>query len=192
MKYPIVEVFTSIQGEGLYTGAPANFIRLAGCNLSCAFCDTDKEAKEELAPKEILERLDPAVQIVVITGGEPTTHDLGELTKALNGRHRIHLETNGTNDIVLSTQFKYDWISVSPKRDAEVLLSYADEAKWLIPEWDYEDIDWDISERHYLQPVNFEKTLNMRNVDLCKYLLTEHPRSDLRLSIQLHKVISVR
>lgn len=188
MKYPVVEVFSSIQGEGLYAGAPANFIRLAGCNLSCDFCDTDKEAKEELSTKEILERLNPDIKIVVLTGGEPTTHHLCELISTLRHGYRIHLETNGTHIVPSGI----DWVSVSPKRDHATAPNHYDEAKWLIPEWSYEDIDWDISERHYLQPVNFEKTLNMRNVDRCIWLLRDKPRSDLRLSIQLHKVISVR
>ena len=192
MKYPIVEVFSSIQGEGLYTGAPANFIRLAGCNLSCAFCDTDKLAREELSTKEILEKLNPDIKIVVLTGGEPTTHKLAELISALRHGYRIHLETNGTNVIPSGI----DWVSVSPKRTPEnraTIYPYAyNEAKWLIPEWSYEEIIWDISERHYLQPVNFEKTLNMHNVKRCIWLLQNKPRSDLRLSIQLHKVIGVR
>lgn len=188
MKYPVVEVFSSIQGEGLYTGAPANFIRLAGCNLSCAFCDTDKEAKEELSTKEILERLNPDIKIVVLTGGEPTIHDLCELISTLRHGYKIHLETNGTNVIPSGI----DWVSVSPKRNTKVFPSIYDEAKWLIPEWDYESINWDISERHYLQPVNFEKTLNMHNVKRCIWLLQNKPRSDLQLSIQLHKVINVK
>lgn len=188
MKYPVVEVFDSIQGEGLYTGAPVNFIRLAGCNLSCAFCDTDKEAKEEFSPKEILAKLNPDIQRVVITGGEPTTHDLSELIRELRVRSLIHLETNGTNPIPSGLH----WTTVSPKRNTELTHFTFDEAKWLIPEWSYEDIDWDISERHYLQPVNFKKTLNMHNVKRCTWLLTNKPRADLRLSIQLHKVIGVR
>lgn len=188
MKYPVVEVFNSIQGEGLYTGAPANYIRLAGCNLSCAFCDTDKLAREELSTKEILEKLNPDIKIVVLTGGEPTIHNLTELISTLRHGYTIHLETNGTHTVPSGI----DWVSVSPKRDAAIAPNHYDEAKWLIPEWSYEDIDWDISERHYLQPVNFEKTLNMHNVKRCIWLLQNKPRSDLRLSLQLHKVIGVR
>jgi len=189
MKYPIVEVFTSIQGEGLYTGAPANFIRLAGCNLSCDFCDTDKEAREDLSPKEIIEQLDPNVRLVVITGGEPTIHDLTELLKALGNGYRRHLETNGTNPL----PGDIDFASVSPKPDADLTpYSRYSEAKWLIPEWSYEEIMWDIAEHHFLQPVNNKLTLDMDNVDWCVDLLKKHPRSDLRLSIQLHKVIGVR
>jgi len=189
MKYPVVEVFSSIQGEGLYAGAPASFIRLAGCNLSCAFCDTDKEAKEELSTKEILTRLNPDIKIVVLTGGEPTTHNLTELILALRSRYLIHLETNGTN----MPPSGLTWTSVSPKRGAPLApYNFFNEAKWLIPEWSYEEIDWDISERHYLQPVNFKLKLNLNNVKRCIWLLQNKPRSDLRLSIQLHKVIGVR
>jgi len=191
MKYPIVEVFDSIQGEGLYTGAPVNFVRLAGCNLSCAFCDTDKEAKEELTPKEILARLNPSIRIVVLTGGEPTTHSLTELISALHKEsYLIHLETNGTQPLPSGL----DWTSVSPKpeefpRPSSPLFN---EAKWLIPAWAYEDIKWDLASLHFLQPVNYEKTLNMGNVKRCVWLLKNKPRPNLRLSIQLHKVIGVR
>jgi len=191
MKYPIVEVFTSIQGEGLYTGAPANFIRLAGCNLACDFCDTDKVAKEELSPKEIVAKLNALVEIVIITGGEPTIHDLDELIKALRNerRYRIHLETNGTNDLL----YNFDWVSVSPKQSGKLRWLSFDEAKWLIPEWSYEEIMFDIAEHHFLQPVNYEKVLNSKNVQECLWLLTnKFPPKPLRLSIQLHKVIGVK
>jgi len=191
VKYPVVEVFSSIQGEGLYTGAPANFIRLAGCNLSCAFCDTDKEAKEKLDSEAICQKLNADIKTVVITGGEPTIHDLTELVRALRDRgYRIHLETNGTS---MPPSGVY-WVSVSPKRGSFIKLYGYHEAKWLIPEWSLEEIDRSISNLHYLQPVNFEKTLNMHNVKRCIWLLQNKPEfhENLRLSIQLHKVIGVR
>lgn len=192
MKYPIVEVFSSIQGEGLYTGAPAGFIRLAGCNLSCTFCDTGKEAKEELSSKDIIARLNPDIQIVVLTGGEPTIHDLTELVRALRVlNYNVHLETNGTRPLPSGLT----WTSVSPKPEQVPSPSQPmfDEAKWLIPIWSYEEINWDLARMHFLQPVNYEKTLNMSHVDRCKWLLmNRYPPKALRLSIQLHKCIGVR
>ena len=73
MKYRLRSIFSSLQGEGRNTGRPATFIRFAGCNLNCPWCDTRKHTKEMLALHEIVakvKRLDN--RMVVVTGGEPT------------------------------------------------------------------------------------------------------------------------
>ena len=184
MKYPIVEIFTSIQGEGFWTGAPVNFVRLAGCNLSCKFCDIDKEPRENLTPEQIAARLPSRPGVVVITGGEPTIHDLQPLIAELHN-WRVYLETNGTNPLPLGLH----WVSVSPKRGHPTCI-HADEAKWLIPEWSYPEIDWDLATFHYVQPVNYKHKLNHKNIRACLKLVYRDPR--LYLSIQLHKVIGVR
>ena len=195
MKYPVVEVFTSVQGEGLYTGTPANFIRLAGCNLSCPFCDTYKEAREELTPKEIIDDFNSRIRTVVLTGGEPCIHDLAELVKELGKQgYIIHMETNGT----ITIPSGIDYVSVSPKKAADgkycQLKAYPyDEAKWLVPLWSAEEIMWNIAGLHFLQPVNDQMTLNLGNLRRCLWLLenADAPRA-LRLSVQLHKLIGVK
>lgn len=194
MEYPTTEVFTSIQGEGLYAGAPANFIRLAGCNLHCEFCDTDRSEREKLSPYQIFQKLNKNVRIVVITGGEPTIHDLKPLVEMLKAeRFLVHLETNGTGKL----PYGVDWVSVSPKPGVALtdhfLMAPYNEAKWLIPEWHYEDINWDLAPLHFLQPVNFITTVNPDNLDKCiKLLLTETALRPLRLSVQLHKLLGVK
>ena len=70
--YKINEIFQSIQGEGSYVGSLAIFIRFAGCNMKCEFCDTDFSIKEYLTAEQILERIGHySAKIIVLTGGEP-------------------------------------------------------------------------------------------------------------------------
>ena len=188
-QYPVNEIFTSIQGEGFYVGTPCSFIRLAGCNLKCKFCDTDHKVRMKLTPEEILQRLDPTPNLVVITGGEPTIHDLSPLCSALSDAgYRIHVETNGTRDFETMFPFMFHWITVSPKVDTQIIPRAYDEAKWLIPEWSIKEIDWNLARYNFLQPVwddNYNKNLN-----LCLELLKECP--DARLSLQIQKVIGIK
>ena len=90
MRYPVIEVFASVQGEGTFSGLGADFIRLAGCNLRCSWCDTahsyDVTAATMLDVEEILAKWQFDQPIVVITGGEPTLYDLGPLVQALKAR----------------------------------------------------------------------------------------------------------
>ena len=104
MKYPVVEKFISINGEGARAGELAAFIRLKGCNLRCPYCDT-KWAYGDDAPVEIISSKElcafaGGITNVTITGGEPMLHPLGELCDILikNG-HRVEIETNGSVSI---------------------------------------------------------------------------------------------
>ena len=116
----IVEIFYSLQGEGVLAGVPSVFIRTAGCNLACRWCDTlyarDPQAGMELPPGAIIERLAqwPQARQCVVTGGEPTlAPELPELTGRLRaaGLH-ITIETNATAS---PEPFDYDLASLSPK-----------------------------------------------------------------------------
>jgi 7-cyano-7-deazaguanosine (preQ0) biosynthesis protein QueE len=109
---PVVEIFgPTIQGEGPYAGRIADFIRLGGCNLTCAWCDTAYswdasrfDLRAEITPRSVqflLSSLSPAASIVVLTGGEPLLHarknSFLELLEALrHGGRSVHVETNGT------------------------------------------------------------------------------------------------
>ena len=104
MKYPVVEKFVSINGEGQRAGELAVFIRFRGCNLSCGYCDT-KWANSPDAPaeymtaEEISDYADSTgVRNVTLTGGEPLLQpDLGILTDMLiSSEHRVEIETNGS------------------------------------------------------------------------------------------------
>ena len=127
----ISEIFYSLQGEGFHSGTPAVFIRGAGCNLACTFCDTDFSLKEKLTPEEIVERIAqyPA-KFVVLTGGDPTIQPEG-FKKLIGLLHQagyyVTMETNGTSADTLGV----DWITVSPKlsQGGEWMLRKGNELK---------------------------------------------------------------
>ena len=117
-----METFHSLQGEGLHTGRSAFFIRLAGCDVGCSWCDTKHSWPADSHPKRLVKDLaieataaaETGAAFVVITGGEPLHHNLDELTAALRAscRQPVHLETSGV-DRLSGTP---DWITLSPKR----------------------------------------------------------------------------
>ena len=116
MKYRLRSVFSSIQGEGRNTGRPATFIRFAGCNLNCPWCDTHKHTREMLSLPEIIAQVRKfGNRSVIVTGGEPTiVIGLGDLLRALKKEGCwLALETNGTRNIPELELF--DYIAVSPK-----------------------------------------------------------------------------
>lgn len=100
----VVEIFSSIQGEGLFCGQKQTFLRLHGCNLHCSYCDTpasqENNSFNEMSPAETVQKIrDLKVTDVSITGGEPLIQEdfLMEVLEDLkNTGFRIHLETNGT------------------------------------------------------------------------------------------------
>lgn len=116
MLYFINEIFYSLQGEGAFSGTPAIFIRLARCNLSCKWCDTNHYPKMYEDEDWIIEeckQVSPHCRRIVITGGEPTVQDLHPLLNYLKlDGYTIHIETNGTNPL---PSIGWDWITVSPK-----------------------------------------------------------------------------
>lgn len=118
-RYPVTEIFTSLQGEGLRTGMPSTFVRFSGCNLSCAWCDTTYSWKaEDLVPPvpmtadEILAQA-PAPSLV-LTGGEPMLQELEPLVALVGDRH-LTIETNAT---IFKPMPRVDLWSLSPKLGA--------------------------------------------------------------------------
>lgn len=114
-----IEIFASVQGEGLRQGEPTIFVRLAGCNLRCGFCDTKKawqggrEWSVGAIVAEVLRLRDehPATW-VCLTGGEPLAQNIGPLVRRLQAEgFRVQIETNGT----FPPDPRADWHSVSPK-----------------------------------------------------------------------------
>src|SRR5688572_2748067 len=108
MRLRVKSVFSTFQGEGPYVGMPAVFIRLAGCNLACDFCDTEFDDGEDTALDALLARTEELAEyqagrdafkynLAVITGGEPFRQPIGPLCDALIERgFKVQLETNGT------------------------------------------------------------------------------------------------
>ncbi|BCS91666.1 7-carboxy-7-deazaguanine synthase QueE [Metallosphaera javensis (ex Sakai et al. 2022)] len=120
MRYWIVEIFTSIQGEGLVIGRPSNFVRLAGCNLRCVWCDTKfswvREDGKPMELEEIISKLSRSVRWTTITGGEPLLQDLIPLASTLkNMGYNVAVETNGTVKPKQELRKIVDVFSVSPK-----------------------------------------------------------------------------
>ncbi len=187
----LAEIFYSVQGEGLWTGTPAVFVRLAGCNLACDFCDTDYAAKRFAGVAEIVRavrELGGDCPMVVLTGGEPLaqTESLA-LIEALRGDgRRVHIESNGT----IFTPLPDDvWLCVSPKERVDARMARrANEAKLIVDER--------VPEEHLalfedkatilLQPEGNAPS----NVVVALAYAKANPRR-FRLSLQTHKFIGV-
>jgi len=134
---PLMESFYTIQGEGFHTGKAAYFIRLAGCDVGCPWCDVkdswDEKAHPRVRISSIIDHANKSKsQIAVITGGEPLMYNLESLTQNLkdNG-FRTHLETSGAYQL----SGYWDWICLSPKKFKEplqVTFDQADELKVIV------------------------------------------------------------
>jgi 7-carboxy-7-deazaguanine synthase len=188
----LAEIFYSVQGEGTWTGTPAIFVRLAGCNLSCAFCDTDYALKFFASAGDVVARvreLGGDCPMVILTGGEPLaqreTLVLIDLLRA-DGR-RVHVESNGTMPAELPDDV---WLTVSPKeRLTAAMASRANEAKLIVDgrvpeEW---LTAFPASTSLFLQPEGNKPA----NVALAVEAAKRDP-GRLRLSLQTHKFIGVR
>jgi len=147
---PVVETFHSLQGEGLHAGRSAFFIRLAGCDVGCSWCDTKHSWPGQAHPLQPLTALTAAAcdavaqgaAFVVITGGEPLHHHLAGLCATLRDGTRtpqrpagvpLHLETSGVDPL----SGRFDWITLSPKRHrppGAALLAACHELKVVVHE----------------------------------------------------------
>lgn len=194
--YPVVEHFYTVQGEGAWAGSAAYFIRLAGCDVGCPWCDTKESWEVEghpvLAVRELVGAVEAAgAEVVVITGGEPAMHNLTALSQALRAAGcRVHLETSGAYPI----QGTFDWITLSPKKfKPPVASSYrqVDELKVVV--FNRSDFAW--AEAHaarcgseavwYLQPEWDRPQVVPLLIDYVK----AHPR--WRISVQTHKYLHI-
>jgi 7-carboxy-7-deazaguanine synthase len=139
--YPIHEMFSTFQGEGIHMGRAAFFVRTFGCPVMCPWCDSAGTWHPDWVPKDVrrLTPLDIALEakasgapIVVITGGEPTIFDLTPLViELVRARLKSHLETSGSFPI----RGGFDWITLSPKKwkhPLPVNVQSADEFKLII------------------------------------------------------------
>lgn len=128
--YDLVEIFASLQGEGRNTGRPCVFVRFAGCNLRCPWCDTDVAKRFSVSRADLLREIAGfKAKSVILTGGEPTlVKEMPELVAALKKEgYWIGVETNGT--IAADWLGFADYVACSPKRGAPLALSTADEVR---------------------------------------------------------------
>ena len=181
-------MFYSLQGEGFWTGTPMIFVRLAGCNLCCPWCDTDFSFSEPCSAEDILEEISSyseECRRICVTGGEPSLQIDGDLVDAFHrAGYKVHIETNGTKRIPDGL----DWVTFSPKSDflpgAEVLISRADELKLVYTGQNPDPWLSFPADHYYLQPCSGE---NM--VETAAYV-AGHPR--WRLSLQTHKLLGIK
>lgn len=192
-----MEIFYTIQGEGAWSGHAAHFIRLAGCDVGCVWCDVkeswDASLYSAFNSEEIILKLEKnTCTKVVITGGEPAMYNLNELTTALKkAGYSVHIETSGAYPLT----GVFDWVCFSPKKFKQPVTDFgtlADELKVIV--FNKSDFEWAESFRAslnpqcklYLQP-EWDKSSAM-NPMIVEYI-KEHP--EWNISLQSHKYLNI-
>lgn len=196
--YDLSEIFYSVQGEGLLQGLPMVFIRMAGCNLHCSFCDTKYALKKGKTTdlKAILRELRKhKCKRVCITGGEPFLQNLKPLVKSLKEKNYwIAAETNGS----VWQKLPLDWLTVSPKREGIKLHprgydkrfgKTASEFKYVITSaGDFRFIDSSIKKPVVLQPVDNKMAVAREIIKSLK----KNAGENRFLRLQMHKITGVK
>jgi organic radical activating enzyme len=143
---PVMEAFYTIQGEGNFQGHAAYFIRLAGCDVGCVWCDVKESWDESIHPKITLDKIvnDASKhkgRLAVVTGGEPLMHNLDDLTALL---HQNGFQTNiETSGVCKDVSGNWDWICFSPKKFKKpnpAIFPLANELKVVV--YHPSDIEW--------------------------------------------------
>jgi len=197
IELPLMETFYSIQGEGYHQGKAAYFIRLAGCDVGCPWCDVKESWAADPYPKiqsnELAEKAAGyQSRIAIVTGGEPLMYDLTELTFYLSERGvNTHLETSGAYPLTGN----WNWICFSPKKFKTPLPEFfnmADELKIIIV--NNSDFEW--AQRFadkvrpdckkYLQP---EWSRSNKVVPEIVDFVKQNP--EWEISLQIHKYLNV-
>lgn len=192
----INEIFYSIQGEGAHSGNAAIFVRFAGCNLRCSFCDTEHQSYQELTEEEICAEIAKyPTPLVVITGGEPTLQLTYSLVDKIHNLGKIvAIETNGTREVPTNV----DWVTVSPKESyvgtiGKPIIKTANEVKIVLDgKTLYTDPTFGITAAHYfVQPCDTgDKERNREIIEHCVNLVKQNPK--WKLSLQTQKILKVR
>ena len=202
-KLKVHSIFSTIQGEGPYSGHQTVFIRLSGCNLACTFCDTEFDSFDVLSIEEILDKvisIKGTAKLVVITGGEPFRQNIKLLCETfLLNSFKVQIETNGTiyidipKDVELVCSPKVSHGRYHPVR-ADILKQTI-ALKFLISGQNKEYLD--IAEvgqnKHnipvYVQPMDeYDKLANKNNIILTQQVAKKHGAI---LSLQLHKILNL-
>ena len=190
-------MFYSLQGEGFHQGRAAFFIRLAGCDVGCVWCDVKESWDATKHPVLSIEEIVAAAKaqpgrLAIVTGGEPLLYNLDALTTALNeAGFETNIETSGSSPM----SGKWDWVCLSPKKfkaPIEENIAIASELKVVI--FNKHDFEWaetyakqvSPSCKLYLQP-EWDKSTQITPL-VIEYIKV-NPRWEL--SAQLHKYIQV-
>lgn len=196
-KLPVMEEFYTLQGEGYNMGKAAYFIRLGGCDVGCAWCDSKETWNAGLFPPvpvgDVVERASqhPA-KTVVVTGGEPSLYPLDIFTDVLKAKGiTTMLETSGAYPLT----GEWDWICLSPKKNAppkKDIYSRAQELKVIIQ--NKADLEWAEKNAVYVSPecklfLQPEWSVAERIMDTLTEYVMEHPQ--WRISLQSHKYMRI-
>ena len=195
MKYQLVEIFESLQGEGRNTGRPCVFVRFAGCNLSCPWCDTDVSKRFELSLDELIAEIKIyKARSVVLTGGEPAlVNGMPELVCALKREgYFIAVETNATLDV---DWFAFvDYIACSPKVEFpdSIALKKANEVRVVASSEEAVSFCMKVraiidADDYYVSPCDRDGEMDFA---LAKSVLAK--LDGWALSVQLHKILGFR
>jgi organic radical activating enzyme len=194
---PVMEAFYTIQGEGYHQGKAAYFIRLAGCDVGCTWCDVKESWDASAHPLRKVSEIAAEAKkfpgrIAVITGGEPLMHDCLPLTRELHeaGFH-THIETSGAYPL----SGEWDWICLSPKKFKQPLtgpVEYADELKVVI--YHPSDFKWAESFAEKVKPgckLFLQPEWSKREIvtPMISDYIMKNPKWEF--SLQLHKYIQV-
>jgi len=192
-----MEAFYTIQGEGHYQGRAAYFIRLAGCDVGCHWCDVKESWDASLHPMQTVEHMVAEAasftgRIAVITGGEPLMHDLTNLTAELKKEgFRNHIETSGAHPL----SGEWDWICLSPKKfkaPQQSVIEVCDELKIIV--FHPSDIEW---AKTFVPKVKKECKLFLqpewsRQEEMLPQIISfvkENP--EWEISLQIHKFMNI-
>jgi len=210
MTYAVKEIFYTLQGEGALSGRPAVFCRFSGCNLwtgreedrkeaVCTFCDTDfvgmdgTEGGRYRDAGSLADRIaslwpkGAPARFVVCTGGEPLLQLDPPLIEALHDRDfAVAIETNGT----IPPPDGIDWVCVSPKAGAELLVTSGDELKIVVPQTGLDPLDFAGLDfrRFSVQPMDGPDRIG--NTEWAIAFCLAHPQ--WQLSLQTHKMTGIR
>ena len=209
MTYTVKEIYATLQGEGFHTGRPAVFLRFAGCNLwtglerdrataTCRFCDTDfvgtdgpgggKFATAAKLADRVAATWDARGEpFVVCTGGEPLLQLDRALLDALHARgFTVAIETNGT----LPVPDGVDWVCVSPKANADMVVTNGHELKLVYPQAGADPERYEALDFRYFSLQPMDGPDRERNTALIQAWVATHPR--WRISLQTHKLLGIR
>lgn len=206
----VIEIFDSIDGEGIFTGCLATFIRLSGCNMRCRYCDTEYSftGGEEMSVDDILKAVkDIGNKHITITGGEPLIHkDIAELINVLcDAGYIVNIETNGSVDVKQfqndNTVITMDYKTISSGENSKMQnerinsLRECDVLKIVCRESDFSDMYYMLStvktKAHIFVSPIFCEIEPQKLVDFVK-TVRDHKicdNDDICVQVQLHKII---
>lgn len=211
----VFEIFDTIQGEGPFSGTPATFVRLAGCDLQCSWCDTDYSSHRDFySPEQLLEKINelPRRELIVFTGGEPFRQDLTQAFLLILAFRDvdIQVETNGTIDPGFWEYFSRGELTIvcSPKtpKISESMWEHIDDLKYVVEHGQIDDLGFPLSSvgpqygsparppdgwngQIYIQPLDVQdEERNKLNRQTAVACCMKH---GYRLCLQVHKIVDL-